>query len=533
MNSISGHDGRLDSMNPATGTAISGERSRWTEVAAVGPDRWTVASLAAAAASRPVALFLALAVYAFAFQGTRSLWEPDEGRYTAVALEMSRLGDYVIPRLNHESVHLTKPPLTYWLMSISMQVFGQHEWAARLPNALAFIATVLVVAAIGRRITPRAALPAPLVYALSLLPVAAANVISTDTLLTLWETLAVYGFVEMQWGPAERRRRSQFVLWLALGFAFLTKGPPGLIPLLPIVIYTATTAGWREVRRLASWTSFAAFAIVGLSWYLAIVATTPGALVYLLRREVFDRMFSSTLDRNAGWLGPFRAYLPVIVLGGLPWVTEMTAGVRGARAWFRPQWWRDRLASDRIGWFLSLWLVVPLVIFVVARSRMPLYLLPLAVPASLLIARLAPSAAATSRRRAVVLAAWVAFIVLGRGALALKSSSKDSRALARAIEAGTPTAIDEVVYVETIPRYGVALYLDAEVERVAIYPQAADPLERTYEPLEQELAEDEGSRVFVVSSEDVDSFLIEMSRLGREVEQRGGWRKLSFYRMTK
>jgi 4-amino-4-deoxy-L-arabinose transferase-like glycosyltransferase len=195
VNSISGHDGRLDSMNPATGTAISGERSRWTEVAAVGPDRWTVASLAAAAASRPVALFLALAVYAFAFQGTRSLWEPDEGRYTAVALEMSRLGDYVIPRLNHESVHLTKPPLTYWLMSISMQVFGQHEWAARLPNALAFIATVLVVAAIGRRITPRAALPAPLVYALSLLPVAAANVISTDTLLTLWETLAVYGFV--------------------------------------------------------------------------------------------------------------------------------------------------------------------------------------------------------------------------------------------------------------------------------------------------------------------------------------------------
>ena len=31
----------------------------------------------------------------FAFQGSRGLWETDEGRYTQVAMEMLRSGDYI------------------------------------------------------------------------------------------------------------------------------------------------------------------------------------------------------------------------------------------------------------------------------------------------------------------------------------------------------------------------------------------------------------------------------------------------------
>jgi 4-amino-4-deoxy-L-arabinose transferase-like glycosyltransferase len=445
---------------------------------------------------------------------------------------MQRLGDYVLPHLNHESIHLTKPPLTYWLLAASIQVFGRTEWAARLPNALGFIATVTVVAGLSRRLAPRAALPGPLVYAASLLPVAAANVIGADTLLTLWETVAVYCFVELVWGPAERQNRSRHWMWLGFGLAFLTKGPPGLIPLLPILLFTVTTGGWRATRRLVSVSSALLFAIVGISWYLVIIATTPGALDILLRREVFDRIFTGTLDRNSGWLGPLRAYLPVLVLGWLPWAPEVAAGLRGARQWVARSWWRERCAGDHAGWFLSLWLTAPLVVFVVARSRMPLYLLPLAVPASLLIAR-SSSSRSLDRRRAIALLVWIAAIVLGRGALALKSSSKDARALAQAIAASQPTPVDEVVFVETMARYGVALYLDAEVERVSLYPQPAQTIETpTYESLAHELAENEGRRVLVVSSEDMNAFLDTMRRLGQQVEKRGEWRKLSFFRPT-
>jgi 4-amino-4-deoxy-L-arabinose transferase-like glycosyltransferase len=370
-----------------------------------------------------------------------------------------------------------------------------------------------------------------LVYAAALLPVAAANVIGSDTILTLWETLAVFGFVELVWGPADWQGRSRHLMWLAFGFAFLTKGPPGLIPLLPILLFTATTGGWRATRRLVSMSSALLFAIVGLSWYVVIIATTPGALDILLGREVFERVFTGTLDRNSGWLGPLRAYLPVIVLGWLPWAPEVAASLRGGPLWITRRWWRERRVTDPKGWFLSLWLAAPLVVFVVARSRMPLYLLPLAVPTSLLIAR-SSSTRSTGRRRAIVLLVWIGAIVLGRGALALKSSSKDARALARAIATSMPTPLDEVLFIETVARYGVALYLDAEVERVSLYLLPVQTIDSAYEPLAEELAENEGRSVLVVSSEDMEAFLVTMSRLGRQVEKRGEWRNLSFFRLV-
>jgi hypothetical protein len=162
---------------------------------------------------------------------------------------------------------------------------------------------------------------------------------------------------------------------------------------------------------------------------------------------------------------------------------------------------------------------------------MPLYLLPLAVPTSLLIAR-SSSTRSTGRRRAIVLLVWIGAIVLGRGALALKSSSKDARALARAIATSMPTPLDEVLFIETVARYGVALYLDAEVERVSLYLLPVQTIDSAYEPLAEELAENEGRSVLVVSSEDMEAFLVTMSRLGRQVEKRGEWRNLSFVRLV-
>jgi hypothetical protein len=50
--------------------------------------------------------------------------------------------------------------------------------------------------------------------------------------------------------------------------------------------------------------------------------------------------------------------------------------------------------------------------------------------------------------------------------------------------------------------------------------------------LAEELAENEGRSVLVVSSEDMEAFLVTMSRLGRQVEKRGEWRNLSFFRLV-
>lgn len=64
---------------------------------------------------------------AFAFQGSRGLWEPDEGRYVRCAYEMQKTGDWVTPQINFKP-HFTKPPVTYWLIASGLSLFGKNEW---------------------------------------------------------------------------------------------------------------------------------------------------------------------------------------------------------------------------------------------------------------------------------------------------------------------------------------------------------------------------------------------------------------------
>jgi 4-amino-4-deoxy-L-arabinose transferase-like glycosyltransferase len=61
-----------------------------------------------------------LLAFAMAFQGSRAIWNPDEGRYTHVALQMLRSGDWLTPRLHPEGAHFSKPPLTYWAIAASV-----------------------------------------------------------------------------------------------------------------------------------------------------------------------------------------------------------------------------------------------------------------------------------------------------------------------------------------------------------------------------------------------------------------------------
>src|SRR5947209_17842055 len=78
------------------------------------------------------------------------LIEPDEGRYAEIGREMLTSGDWVVPTLNGRP-YLDKPPLFYWLLAGSFELFGVSARAARLVPALAALLTVLATFAFGRR----------------------------------------------------------------------------------------------------------------------------------------------------------------------------------------------------------------------------------------------------------------------------------------------------------------------------------------------------------------------------------------------
>src|SRR5262245_58079985 len=152
------------------------------------------------------------------------LFEPDESRYAEIPREMLERGEGVVPLLQGEP-YLDKPPLGYWLIMASYQLFGVHDWAARLVPALAIPLTLLLSYLFGRRcLGERAAFRGAL--ALSLAPgfLGMGRLLILDGLLTLWTTLALFaGFTALR-GPAWRGGWWA-VACLATAFGVLTKGP--------------------------------------------------------------------------------------------------------------------------------------------------------------------------------------------------------------------------------------------------------------------------------------------------------------------
>ena len=465
---------------------------------------------------------LALLGFALVFQGARGLWEPDEGRYTNVALEMLRSGDWLIPELHPEQPHLTKPPLTYWAIAASMALLGRNEWAVRLPNALAFAGTVLAVLALGRRLArERPWLPA-LVYATSVLPCAAAAVVTTDTLLALWETLGVLGYVAaLCEADARLRRRWVRVSWVAWGLAFLTKGPPGLLPLAAIGVFALLARRRTELPRLADPLGIGAFLALALGWFVAASLRVPGLLAYLLRVEVVQRAVSGSHHRNAAWYGGFQVYLPVLVLGTLPWTWTCLKALRRVPELARRRFWGRGLREDPSGVLLALWFLLPVSVFFLARSRLPLYLLPSFAPLALLVGRrLAPVLDPRRPLWRAALAAWVAALLALRGASALVSDHENSREYARALAAAVQRPFDEVVFVDTRPHYGLGLYLDVTVESIDVDPAPPAGWPPVDRGLAHELTEDE-RRVFVVPEGRLSAFESEIGSRDLRCERWG------------
>jgi len=480
---------------------------------------------------RRIAPVLALLAFALAFQGTRGLWEPDEGRYTGIASHMLLSGDFVHPAFNDEQRHYAKPPLTYWAIAAGVALLGANEWGARLAHALAFSATVLLVCALGRTWSPgRPWLPA-LVYASFLLPYSASNGVTPDTLLTLFETLGVLGFVRYRESLAQGQGSgARLVMWLGFGLAFLTKGPPGLLPLLVIVVFTVLERGWRGAAKLASPGGLALFAVLGLGWFVLVVATDPGLATYFLRDEVVNRIFTGTHHRNSSWYGAFMVYVPTLLFGTLPWSTvALRAALSAPRTVLSREWWRRKLREDPWPAFLALWLLLPLAVFFLSRSRLPLYVLPLFPPLALLVARgLArwrPSPLALT-----LLACWAIGLVGLRIAIAHFPTDNDSRRLAEAILARQAPPPGEVLFVDAPPHWALTLYLQCEVERLQLEGGAAGAAGGE-ESLASELAAAATRQPLIVARPDhLAAIEAELARLGyrwRDLGQAGRWTLLA------
>ena len=282
---------------------------------------------------------------------------------------MVETGDWLVPRYQGEPF-FDKPALTYWLMAAAFRAFGFSLGAGRLVSALAALASVAATAWLGRLLLGRRpALYGALALGTTLLVLSFGRVAMSDTLLTLWCTLAVaIGVTTTDERGATTARMA--ALGVTLGLGFLTKGPVALV-LAGLGLALLVLRGHEGRRPRLDGRGLAvgalAFAICGLGWFAAVAwRLGSGPLEYFFLRENLERFAGKTYDAERSPL----YYVWTYFAAGLPWsLLFPLAAVRGAR---------------RAG-FLLLWMGLMAVPLSLSRGKIDYYLLPLLPAASLVI----------------------------------------------------------------------------------------------------------------------------------------------------
>ena len=210
-----------------------------------------------------------------------ALMDDVDAAHAQLALNMVRSHDWVIPHLDGVA-YIEKAPLPYWLIAVSYEVFGVHDWAARLPFALGAIGLCWVTWLYGRwAFGSRAGFYIGLVLATCVGLFLFTRILIPDALLTLCISLAIWAF---QRALDEDGGEKRPALWAAILAACLAVGVllKGLIALvLPVggaLLYLAVTRqlfSRKAWQRLHPWTGLAIFLLIAAPWHVLAILRMP------------------------------------------------------------------------------------------------------------------------------------------------------------------------------------------------------------------------------------------------------------------
>ena len=218
--------------------------------------------------------------------GWSDLYNHTEGQYAGAAREMMQTHQWLWPT-NDGLPRLPKPPLLYWLIIASFKIFGISAAAARLPIALAMIATVTLTFLTAEKLANYwRGFFAGLIYLCSAGTAVLGRVLMPEPLFSTFVAGAIFCGV---CGYQRRRSRGRWFLsfWICCALACLAKSLLGLI--YPLAIFLLLAVFYREARirfaRLFHWLYILIFVLLFVPWYIATENHFPGFLRELVRVE--------------------------------------------------------------------------------------------------------------------------------------------------------------------------------------------------------------------------------------------------------
>lgn len=306
------------------------------------------------------------ALFFIPFLGRVHLFDWDEINFAECSREMLKLDDYTRIYINFKPFW-EKPPMFFWMQSLSMQIFGINEFAARFPNALCGIVTLIVLLICGTRLYDRKfGVLWALAFGGSLFPNMYFKSGIIDPWFNLFTFLALYFFILYHWKrngfdkEGINKKPVYYAVWsgIFMGLAILTKGQVALMVFLLVLgVYFI----YNKFRIYFNWGHALLFLVVTtlvtLTWYGYETAKNgPWFITEFLKYQY--RLFTT---HDAGQAGFFGYHFVVLLIGCFP------ASLFAIPSFFKARY-TGRYDKDFKIWMLLLFWVVT-ILFTIVQSR--------------------------------------------------------------------------------------------------------------------------------------------------------------------
>lgn len=344
----------------------------------------------------PVLLAVLALAFFLPFLGRVHLFDWDEINFAESAREMMVTGDYFRVRVGFLPFW-EKPPLFFWLQAAAMHLLGVNEFAARFPNAVFGLITLLTLFYIGKkeRSDSFGLLWAFLFFA-SMLPHLYFKSGIIDPVFNYFIFTSLYFLMKTFELPVHKLRNAA-ISGLLIGLAIITKGPVGLLLLMLTLLVIIAVY---KFKRWPRWKDVAVFAltsfVVSFMWYGAeVLANGPWFLVEFINYQV--ELFSKPV---AGHEQPVYYHFVVVLLGCFP------MSVLALGAFQKSTTTNDTLAR----WMMSLFWVV-MILFTLVTTKIVHYSSMAYLPLSYLAAVYLYSKVQTSTK--IPRSILVTYVVIG------------------------------------------------------------------------------------------------------------------------